>query len=107
VRDALINARLLPVLGRVPVDERFGPVVGVSNLRHSWDTFVRSTPWPWMTAHLMRHTYVTLLLRAGVKPLAVAGLVGDTLAMISQHYAHHIVDDQVEEMINRRFREAA
>jgi integrase len=97
-----INPRLFDVLDRVPVNDRWGPVVGV-DMRVAFGGFVRTTPWPWVTSHTMRHTFITLSLRAGVSLFDVSQLVGDTYATLEKHYAHHQADSRLDAAANKRF----
>lgn len=98
-----INRRLRAVLERVPANERFGRVVGDGNVRGGYDRFRASTPFPWVSSHIMRHTFITLNLRAGVSVFDVAQAVGDTPEIISKHYGHHQADWRLHEAMNKRF----
>jgi integrase len=46
------------------------------------------------TPHIFRHTFVRLLLQRGVSPRDVAGLIGDTEAMVVKHYARWVPERQ-------------
>lgn len=100
---APINMRLRPVLEAVPEGLRWGRVVGDATMRSSYDPFRRSTPWPWVSSHIMRHTFVTLNLRAGLTIHQVAALVGDTEVIIGRHYGHHQADWHLKAAANKRF----
>jgi integrase len=52
----------------------------------------------------MRHTFITLALRAGTSLFEVSQLVGDTYATLEAHYAHHQADSALDRAANRRFR---
>lgn len=99
-----INDRLRAVLEGVPENERWGRVVGNADIRGCLQTFRRSTPWPWVTSHVFRHTFITLSLRAGMPVWTVAQMVGDTPEMIGRHYGHHEADWHLKEAANLRFR---
>lgn len=98
-----INDRLFVVLDAVPVSERWGRVL--PNAMHKgFTTFVKSTPYEWVTSHIMRHTFITLGLRAGVTIEEMSGLVGDTTGIIRKHYWHHAADAEMHAAANKRFR---
>jgi site-specific recombinase XerD len=42
----------------------------------------------WITPHVMRHTFASLLVMKGVSLYKVANWLGDTLTIAEQHYAH-------------------
>ena len=90
---------------QVPPAERVGKVVGASDITSIWEFFVKSLPgkFAWVTPHIMRHTFITLQLRAGVSEWDVAGQVGDTVKIIHAHYGHHAIDDRAQSLIDRRF----
>ena len=56
------------------------------------------------TPHTLRHTRATHLLQDGVKPWAVAGLLGDTVATVLHTYGHHC-PDYLAEVLGERPRE--
>jgi integrase len=96
--------RLFPVLDAIPVAERWGRVIDAVDMGASFKKFVETTPWPWVTSHTMRHTFITLALRAGTSLFDVSQLVGDTYATLEAHYAHHQADSALDRAANRRFR---
>jgi integrase len=49
-----------------------------------------------VTAHTMKHTYITWLLRAGVAPWHVSGLTATSVATILRVYGHHVKDDTLK-----------
>lgn len=86
-----VNMRLKPVLERAHAERTRadkGLVCGVWSCQKPWLRFVAETPYPWMTPHVMRHTFITLLLRAGVEISEVAELVADTPQTIWKTYKH-------------------
>lgn len=42
----------------------------------------------WVTAHVMRHTFASLLVQAGVSVFKVARWLGDGVEVVERHYAH-------------------
>jgi integrase len=42
----------------------------------------------WVTAHVMRHTFASLLVQAGVSIFKVARWLGDGVEVVEKHYAH-------------------
>jgi integrase len=100
---AVINPRLLPFLEAIPERDRWGRVIGNADIRVAFERFVELSKWPWVTAHTMRHSFITLALRAGVDIWDVAGMVGDSVATLERHYAHHKADSRMDAAANRRF----
>lgn len=49
-------------------------------------------------AHSMRHSFVSLLISNGLDPVNVAALAGDTIEIISKHYAHSIAERRAAAM---------
>jgi integrase len=99
-----LNERLFPVLDAIPPGDRWGRVIDAADMGASFKKFVETTPWPWVTSHTMRHTFITLALRAGTSLFDVSQLVGDTYATLEAHYAHHQADSALDRAANRRFR---
>jgi integrase len=91
-----IATRLRPTLERAWREAgcpAAGPVFGgVKNLRSGFELFLSGSGYPWATAHVLRHTWATLKLRAGVDPWAVAGVLGDDLKTVLARYGHHCPD---------------
>lgn len=84
-----INSRLLPILARAYQERTDEYVIGAGSIRSAYDTFVAATPYPWATPHVMRHTFGTLLARAGVPIWDIAGLMGNTPEVAARNYLHH------------------
>lgn len=84
-----ISNRLRPLLQRA-YKERDGNRLFThpAALEKDYRAFIRSTSYPWATAHVLRHTYASLLLKAGVDIIQVAGLIGDTPETVFKTYAH-------------------
>ena len=40
--------------------------------------------------YVLRHTVISLLIDAGVKPASVAAVVGNSVATIMEHYLHEV-----------------
>lgn len=90
-----ISSRLFPLLERAHREwladggARGTPVVGAGSIRTTWETHVeRGSAWPWMTPHLMRHTWAKLHARAGVPLFDIAGVLGDTYETVARNYLH-------------------
>ena len=49
-------------------------------------------------AHSMRHSFVSLLISSGVDVVNVAALAGDTIEIISKHYAHSFAERRAAAM---------
>lgn len=84
-----INNRLKPLLQRAYKERDGNKVFALPyKLEKDYRAFIRSTSCPWATAHVLRHTYATLLLKAGVDVVQVAELIGDTPETVFKTYAH-------------------
>ena len=49
-------------------------------------------------AHSMRHSFVSLLIANGLDAVNVAALAGDTIEIISKHYAHSFAERRAAAM---------
>ena len=94
-----ISTRLLPVLrhaaAAAPKDaygRPTGAVVGAVYLRHYLDEFAAAHGVPWLTAHVLRHTWGTLMAQSGKNLWAIAGVMGDTMRTVEDNYLHHQPD---------------
>ena len=88
-----IAKRLRPVLEQHR--QASGPVVAAGcekTFDYHFRRFARNAGYPHITPHALRHTFITLRLRAGVDPWKVAGVVADTLQTIVSVYGHHRPD---------------
>lgn len=97
-----ISDELFPVIERA-WRERTGPFVldHGGSIRSAWETFVAGCPYPWVTPHVMRHTWATLAARAGVPLAKIAAMLGDTEAVVEKHYRHH-APDYLRDAVNWR-----
>jgi integrase len=98
-----ISKRLRPIL-ELAYSERTNNYVldSLVEVQREFDEFVARTPYPWVTAHVLRHTCATLMMRAGVSPWQVAGILGNSLAMVTSVYAHH-APDHLRDALEKRF----
>ena len=91
-----ISKRLRPLLERghrewvargAPPGER---VVGAGAVRKAWERWVGEAGFlfPWMTPHLMRHSWAKLNARAGVSLFDVATVLGDRYETVARNYLH-------------------
>lgn len=55
--------------------------------------FMTSIGYGWVTPHVLKHSAVTLMLRAGVQPMDVAKLTATDLRTIYKVYRHHTVEE--------------
>jgi integrase len=101
---APINGRLLPVIERMwrerdPIDRY---VIGEGNPRESVERFLKANGFT-ATPHVMRHTFISLGLRAGITMWDMAGLVGASVQVITDVYGHHASDSHLHRAANKRF----
>lgn len=85
-----ISDRLLPVLERA-YEERTGIWVldNSGNIRKAFEKTVAQSGLKDVTPHVLRHTAATHMARAGVPLWTIAGVLGNSLAMVERTYAHH------------------
>ena len=86
---APINNRLRSMLARAHRERDNNKVFkSPSCVERDYRIFIRSTSYPWATPHVLRHTFATLLLKAGVDVVQVGNLIGDTPETVFKTYAH-------------------
>ncbi|MHC5033458.1 MAG: tyrosine-type recombinase/integrase [Planctomycetota bacterium] len=96
-----ITRRLRPVLEQAE-RERQGDRLFRIDTRRRWEKWVQTTPYPWVTPHVLRHTFATLNLRAGLSVWDVAGLLGDDVNTVSRTYGHHATQ-HLSNVLDKRF----
>ena len=56
-------------------------------------TFAESVGLPWVTPHVLKHTAITLMLRAGVSMDSVSALTATDIRTIQKTYRHHCANE--------------
>ena len=74
---------------------------GKDTYRYDFDSalqaYVKKQKAPWVTAHVMRHTFASLLVQENTSIFKVAQWMGNTVSVCEKHYAHlRHKDDDVE-----------
>lgn len=89
-----IAARLRPTIERAMREARGPdrPLISLARIDKVFAAWADTTPWPWVTPNVLRHTYGTLAMRANADPYQTAGMMGDTVATIERNYLHHRPD---------------
>jgi integrase len=95
--------------GYLPTDpEAFALKPGVAHGRgtyrydfhHPYNAFMLAQRKRWVTAHVMRHTFASILVQRGVSIYKVAKWLGDGVAVVEKHYAHlAAADEDIERML--------
>lgn len=91
-----IADRLRPILEQAVVFQSMvtpvSPYVlgGSGDVENAFKRIVKLAGFPHVRIHDLRRTAATLMLRAGVDPWAVAGVLGDNLSTVMRNYAVHI-----------------
>lgn len=80
--------KVIPMSNDVPIFTRF---YATNNLKYAY----RVAGYPKLKPHTLRHSYVTLLIQKGVDWKTIAYLVGDTVEVVMQTYAH-VNNDMLE-----------
>jgi integrase len=84
-----ISAALMPILRRAAA-ERFSAHVldEPGEIKHAFATAMREAGCPDVTPYVLRHTWATRAVAAGVPIAHVARLLGDTVATVERNYVH-------------------
>ncbi len=69
------------------------PVCEFTTHPYKYQKFMQSIGYGWVSAHVLKHSAITLMLRAGVSPLDVARVTATDLTTIYKTYRHHTVDE--------------
>jgi integrase len=63
------------------------------DFRKKFMTYTRAQALPWVTPHVMRHTFASLLVSAGESIYKVAVWLGDNVSVVQSHYGHLAPDE--------------
>lgn len=63
------------------------------DFRRPWTEYVSEHKCPWVTPHVARHTFASLLASAGVSIYKIAQWLGDDVRVVQQHYAKLVPKD--------------
>jgi len=106
VQGLPISDRLMPILKeawlRAPKDAAghpWGRVIGVNHIGDAFARFARTTSTPWVTPHVLRHTWGSLKAMRGVPLYDIAQVMGDTMATIEANYLH-LSPDHLRRAVN-------
>jgi integrase len=99
-----IPARLLPVLQRAYAERGQSKFVldHDGSIRKSFESFMTTHQFEDVTPHILKHTRITLLLRAGVSIWDVSALTGTSPKTIQDVYGHHATDSRLRDAANKR-----
>jgi len=64
------------------------------DFRRPFTDYMRAMDCSWVTPHVMRHTFASLLVSAGVSIYKAAVWMGNDVRVVQQHYAHLAPGDQ-------------
>jgi integrase len=84
-----ISDRLAPILERAWTEAASPFVIDPGSIRAEIVNWFATSPHPHIRTHDMRRTWATLAARAGVDLWEIAGVLGDTIEVVTRHYAHH------------------
>jgi len=85
---ALVNRHPSGPLFRRPGDKPFGKTVIIDR----FGKLRKRLGMPGLTAYSYRHTWATEMLKAGMDVDSLAALMGNSPAVIRQHYSHLLAD---------------
>lgn len=64
------------------------------DFRLPFEKYMAAQKVPWLTTHIMRHTFASLLASSGVSILKIATWLGDDVSTVQKHYAKLLPGDQ-------------
>lgn len=70
------------------------------DFRKKFAALMKSVRLAWVTPHVMRHAFASLLASQGVSLFKIAKWLGDTLATTEKHYAHLIPEDDTISLLS-------
>jgi integrase len=97
-----ISDRLMPVLKEAWLQGHQGRVLGhdsPDSISRGFARFARSTGLPWVTPHVLRHTWGSLKAMKGAPLFDIAQVMGDTIATIEATYLH-LTPDHLRRVVN-------
>jgi integrase len=68
------------------------------DFRRPLERYMAAQGVPWLTTHILRHTFASLLASSGVSILKIATWLGDDVATVQKHYAKLLPGDKDIEM---------
>jgi hypothetical protein len=78
------------------------------DFRRPFKIFVKAKGCTWLTPHIMRHTFASLLVSAGESIYKVAVWLGDDVATVQRHYGHLTPDNHgIEKAFSLRLQPAS
>jgi integrase len=63
------------------------------DFRRPWAEYVKKHKCPWVTPHIARHTFASLLASAGVSIYKISQWLGDDVRVVQKHYAKLLPKD--------------
>lgn len=78
---------------------RFDPLSGSGVYQVVTDAVYRARITKRVYPHLLRHSWMTEMLRQGMNPMQLSIIAGASLQVIQQHYTHLTADDAYDAMI--------
>jgi integrase len=64
------------------------------DFRRPWAEYVAKHDCPWVTPHIARHTFASLLASAGISIYKIAQWLGDDVRVVQKHYAKLLPKDE-------------
>jgi integrase len=64
------------------------------DFRRPWEQYMEKQKCEWVTPHVMRHTFASLLASAGVSIFKIAQWLGDDVRVVQKHYAKLLPKDE-------------
>ena len=101
-----ISRELRPVLEEAyalarkdPSGKATGKVVDVTDIEEAFRTFARTIGVPWVTPHVLRHTWASLAAMAGKSMNDISKVMADSVVTIEKHYSH-LSPGHLEDVVN-------
>jgi integrase len=64
------------------------------DFRRPWSEYVAKQNCSWVTPHIARHTFASLLASAGISIYKIAQWLGDDVRVVQKHYAKLLPKDE-------------
>jgi site-specific recombinase XerD len=64
------------------------------DFRRPWDNYMKAQGCEWVSPHVMRHTFASLLACEGVSIFKIADWMGDDVRVVQKHYAKLLPNDK-------------
>lgn len=83
-------------------ERQVGRVLDGEGTLNAYERFMRGIGYEWVTPHVLKHSAISLMMRAGVSVDVVSRLTATSVPTLIKHYRHHSADELLEAATRRR-----